>query len=212
MNVVLGKTELGNYYYITDSIREKINQKTDDNKIIVESKSKQIYSTKGKDKLDDLKSINSRTKSYYSKSNYSSSCSNSFRNSLSNSDSSSISESLSKRKNLRRYQFNDGLVDKRINEEVDKVIKKIERKNYNNGKCSDCSKVVSKKYIKYHNFLKHKGSILDKEEKKKCYNEFLRKKIKPIKKMLERIKNVKEDNGINDKYFDKIMKYISKYK
>ena len=211
MNVLVGKTEVGNYYYISDSLQEKVNQNIEDNKNILDSNSKQIYSTKNKDKLEDLKSINSRTKSYYSKSNYSSSNSSSSSNSDLNSDSSNISESTSKQKNLKRYESNDDPDDKRIGEEVERVIKKIEKKNYN-GKCIDCHKAISKKYIKYHNFLKHKGAILDKEEKKNCYNEFLRKKIKPIKKMLERIKNVKEDNGIEDKYFDKIMKYINKYK
>ena len=107
MIVVVGKTELGNYYYITDSIKENENQKTEDNKSILDSKSKQLYSTKNKDKLEDLKSINSRTKSYYSKSNYSSLNSSSSSNSSLNSDSSSISESSSKQKNLKRYESND---------------------------------------------------------------------------------------------------------
>ena len=109
MIVVVGKTELGNYYYITDSIKENENQKTEDNKSILDSKSKQLYSTKNKDKLEDLKSINSRTKSYYSKSNYSSLNSSSSSNSSLNSDSSSISESSSKQKNLKRYESNDYL-------------------------------------------------------------------------------------------------------
>ena len=210
MNIIVGKTEIGNYYYIKDSISEKLNQKTDDNRITLESKRKQIYKAKKKNELEDLKSKSSRTKSFYSKSNYSLSNSYSSSNSLSDSDSSSNSESLSKQKNFQHNESIDRPDHKRINEEVQKAIKKIEKKNYN-GKCKDCDKTISKKYIKYHNFLKHKGSILDKEEKNNCYNEFLKKKIKPIKKMLARIYNVKEDNGIEDKYLDKIMKYISKY-